>query len=142
MNEFAWNKQVDEFLAKTSQPKTNFVPAPRPPPLFSVRPRYAPPPQQSGPPRPRPRQPNSFSNNNKRPPAPVAKPSKPVERPVTPSPPPPPKPTPPVPVPAPATISKDDDENKLLETEEPTDVVDTFALIDEALFETDLLELM
>lgn len=140
MNEFAWNKQVDEFLAKTSQPKANFVQAVRPPSLFSVRPRYAPPLQQSGPPRPRPRQPNSFSNN-KRPPAPIAKP---VERPVTAPPPPPPapKPTPSVPAPEPAVIAKDDDENKLLETDEPTDVVDTFALIDEALFETDLLELM
>jgi hypothetical protein len=45
-------------------------------------------------------------------------------------------------VPSP-TILKNDDENLLLESDELTDVVDTFALIDEALLEADhLLELM
>jgi hypothetical protein len=40
-------------------------------------------------------------------------------------------------------ISNEEDENLLLKLNEPSDVVDTFALIDEALLEADhLLELM
>jgi hypothetical protein len=58
-----------------------------------------------------------------------------------------PSPTPSKPVeqvaPPPVITSQEEDENRLLEFDEPSDVVDTFALIDEALLETDdLLELM
>lgn len=109
-------------------------------PLLSLRPRFAPPrmPQQTVAPRPRPRQPTSVPN--KRLPAPAT----------TPLPPPPPTPKaverpviPPPPVPQPAIVSQEDEEKKLLESDEPSDVVDTFALIDEALLDDDdFLELM
>ena len=134
MNESAWKREVDEFLAKTTQPKLV--------PLLSLRPRYIPPPQQAPPPPPqplmprhRPRQPPSVAI--KRPVAPVKippeVPAKPVEQVVsTPAPTPAPAPT--------SNTSKEDDEDRLLES---TDIGDTFALIDEVLLETgDLLELL
>jgi hypothetical protein len=137
MNPSAWNKEVDEFLAKTKLPLPTTSVLPKPVPLLSLRPRYIPPPQQPHiprhpPPLQRPRQPSTVAIQ--RPLAPVINPSsKPIEN--TPS---------NIPSSAPSpTISKNDDENLLLESDELTDVVDTFALIDEALLEADhLLELM
>ena len=131
MNDFTWKKEVDEFLAKTTQPK--------PVPLLSLRPRFVPSPIQRQPPplmpRAQPRQPSAV---------PIKRPSAPVivrpEVPTTKAPE-PVAPTPPIQT----TInSKDDDENRLLGLNEPTDVVDAFALIDEVLLETDddFLELM
>jgi hypothetical protein len=138
MNELDWKNEVDKFLARTVQPNQRLpMPQflPQPVPLLSLRPRYRPPPPppviHRHPPPPsqqpriqRPRQPLSIVP--KRPVAPVI--------------------TPPIEQPPPNNISSviipnddDDDENELLKT----DVVDTFALIDEALFEADhLLELM
>ncbi|CAF1124354.1 unnamed protein product [Rotaria sordida] len=156
MDDSTWKKEVDEFLAKT-KPKIP-LPSPimpcQPVPLLSLRPRYIPPPpppppsqQQQKPmiprhppPSQRPRQPSSSSVANKQPVQPVVNNSSPV-----PSKPPEQIPSsnnnkPPI---QSLTISNDEDENRLLELDEPTDVVDTFALIDEALFEADhLLELM
>lgn len=112
-------------------------------PLLSVRPHYTPPsvPQQSIASRPRPRQPTSHPNN-KRPFVPVSIPAKPVERPVTPPPPSTPAAPEPTPIQRPVIV-RDEEEDRLLESDEPTDVVDTFALIDEVLLEADnLLELM
>ncbi|UJR10445.1 hypothetical protein I4U23_014649 [Adineta vaga] len=142
MNETAWKKQVDEFLARTTQPKATFSTRPiqrQPVPLLSLRPRYVPPPLLSLPhvmPRPpisnpRPRQSRPTTTPRRRPSAPViASPSNPVEQTPTKS-----NSTPIVP-------SKDD-EDLLLESDEPSDVVDTFALIDEALLGVDeFLELM
>jgi len=133
MNESAWKRSVDEFLAKTTQPKIT-VP-PKPVPLLSLRPRYIPPPvlQQPMIRQHRPRQPSTVAI--KRPLAPViTPPSKPIEQ------------VPPTnvpPAPSSPILSNEDEENQLLQLDEPTDVVDTFALIDEALFETDqFLELM
>ena len=131
MNDFTWKKEVDEFLAKTTQPK--------PVPLLSLRPRFVPSPIQRQPPplmpRAQPRQPSAV---------PIKRPSAPVivrpEVPTTKAPE-PVAPTPPIQT----TInSKDEDENRLLGLNEPTDVVDAFALIDEVLLETDddFLELM
>jgi hypothetical protein len=136
MNESAWKREVDEFLAKTTQPKP--IALPKPVPLLSLRPRYIPPPvpQQPPPlmgPRHRPRQPRSVTA--KRPLAPViTPPSKPIEQVSSNN----VLPAPSLPVPS----KEEEDENQLLELDEPTDVVDTFALIDEALIEADLLELM
>jgi hypothetical protein len=135
MNDSAWKKEVDEFLAKTTQPKLTVLP--KPVPLLSLRPRYIPPllppplPQPMVP-RYRPRQRPSVAIT--RPLAPVITPpqvpSKPVEQ----------VPSPPA---QSSTILKDEDENKLLELDEFTDIVDTFAFIDEALLETnDFLELI
>lgn len=140
MNDSTWKKEVDDFLAKTTQPK--------PVPLLSVRPRFAPPPVQRQPPpapprmlRPQLRQPTSVPN--KRPSAPlVTTPpevsKKPPEVSIK-----PPEPVPPTPEAAPMINSKEEDENRLLGLDEPTDVVDAFALIDEVLLETDdFFELM
>ncbi len=123
MNESAWKREVDEFLAKTTQPKPQVLP--KPVPLLSLRPRYIPP-LIPPPLMPRHQSPSSIRIN--RPSTPVIIPSeiptKPVEQVVS------------IPAPSP-TNSKDEDENRLLGLDEPTDVVDTFALIDEALLETD-----
>ncbi len=133
MNESAWKRSVDEFLAKTTQPKITVLP--KPVPLLSLRPRYIPPlvPQQPMVRHHRPRQPPTVAI--KRPLAPViTPPSKPIEQ--VPSNNIPPAPSPPI-------LSKEDEENQLLQLDELTDVVDTFALIDEALLEADqFLELM
>lgn len=130
MNDSTWKKEVDEFLAKTTQPK--------PVPLLSLRPRFVPPPVQRQPPPPplmpraQPRQPLTVPA--KRPSAPVITPPEVLTK----------APEPAAPTPTLATInSKEEDENRLLGLNEPTDVVDTFALIDEVLLETDdFLELM
>jgi hypothetical protein len=142
MNDSTWKKEVDEFLAKTTQPKLV--------PLLSLRPRFIPPllqPQSRPLPLPlmprhyRPRQPPPAAI--KRPPlAPVItppevsiKPAEPIASSPTPS----------------STNSKDEDENRLLGLNDPTDViindstdvVNTFAAIDEILLETDdFFELM
>jgi hypothetical protein len=148
MNDSAWKREVDEFLAKTTQPKPLLslitVPPPsqpQPVPLLSLRPRFIPPllqsPQQTIIPRqPRPRQPVSVVQ--KRPSAPtVIRPSKPIEQ--TPPPPPPP----PAPIQSSKISKEQQDEDELLQLNEPTDIVDTFALIDEALLDDDsFLELM
>ncbi|CAF2041088.1 unnamed protein product [Rotaria magnacalcarata] len=146
MDDSAWKRQVDEFLAKTTQPKP-FVPSipisSQPVPLLSLRPRFIPPllPHRPITPRypsipQRPRQPPKVSIQ--RPPPPVVNNLPPIlSKPVEPT---PIDKTSPI---QPSTILNDEDENKLLELDEPTDVVDTFAFIDEALFETDdLVELM
>ncbi|CAF3506889.1 unnamed protein product [Rotaria socialis] len=147
MDDSAWKRQVDEFLAKTTQPKP-FVPSIpssfQPVPLLSLRPRFIPPllslhrpttPRYSSIPQ-RPRQTPKVSIQ--RPPPPAVNNLPPVlSKPVEPT---PVNKTSPI---QPSTILNDEDENKLLELDEPTDVVDTFAFIDEALFETDdLVELM
>ena len=140
MNESAWKKEVDEFLAKTTQQK--------PVPLLSIRPRFAPPQVQRQPPpapprmfRPQPRQPTSVPNKRPFTPSVITPPEvskKPPEVSTK-----LPEPLPPTPEAAPTTNSKEDDENRLLALDEPTDVVDAFALIDEVLLETDdFFELM
>jgi len=139
MNESAWKREVDEFLAKTTQPKP--IVLPKPVPLLSLRPRYIPPPipQQPMVPRHRPPSQRPPSVAIKEPLAPVITPSqipsKPIEQ----------VPLNDVPTVQLSTISKEEeDENLLLKLNEPTDVVDTCALIDEALLEIDdhFLELM
>ena len=122
MNESAWKRQVDEFLAKTTQPRPQVIP--KPVPLLSLRPRYVPPPA------PQPLMPpqQSAPVRIKRPAPPVTTPAEVPTKAV--------EPTPPAPTQQPNN-SKDDDENRLLGLDEPTDVVDTFALIDEVLLETD-----
>jgi hypothetical protein len=156
MNQSDWKKEVDQFLAKTVQPKklpqTSNV-SRQPMPLLSLRPRYVPPMQQRmiayRPPPPPP-----LMGQQRMRPAPVvshiryaassvstfvkpieAVPSKIIENKIS---------VPPlVHQPLPTNTTDVDDENQLLELDEPTDVVDTFALIDEALIEADnLLELM
>lgn len=164
MNQSDWQQEVDKFLAKTTQPK-------RPPqlmPLLSIHPRFTPIQQPIAPPRPpyhqnrgqgqRPRQVSATffkrasapgsSNRHPAPPAPRAPPAMPVKAPaptvVVPRVPSPPAPPAPVRAPSPVTQADMDDENELLNFDEDADVVDTFALIDEALLlETDdLPELM
>lgn len=176
MDDLTWKKEVDKFLAKTSQPK-HFSPSnpvlSQPVPLLSLRPTYIPPllplsqhkrpsTPRHQPPFQRPRQ--SLSNFNKRSSAPVVSgPSSQVQAQAQ------PKTNEPIrnqsidqvpakPIVEASSISVEklpsndtptiqssamlqDEENELLELDEPTDVVDTFALIDEALFETDF-ELM
>ncbi len=127
MNDSTWKKEVDEFLAKTTQPKP--IVLPKPVPLLSLRPRYIPPLLQPRLPPPLMPRHQPPTVRIKRPLAPVLTPSevipsKPVEQVVS------------VPAPSP-TNSKDEEENRLLELDETTDVVDTFALIDEVLLETD-----
>lgn len=141
MNDSTWKKEVDEFLAKTTQPK--------PVPLLSLRPRFAPPPMQRQPLpaptprmfRPQPRQPTSVPNKRPFVPSVITPPEvskKPPEVSIK-----LPEPMPPTPEAAPTTNSKEDDENRLLGLNEPNDVVDAFALIDEVLLETDdFFELM
>jgi len=151
-----WEKQTNEFIAKTGQRKNSSstttttvqfesvlssVVRPR----FTPQPIVAPPLQQPSTKTPRLRQPPSVVI--KRPVISVAVPSqtstKPIEQ-----------------IPSNTTennasplkptvenqtsnISNEEDENLLLKLNEPSDVVDTFALIDEALLEADhLLELM
>jgi len=151
-----WEKQTNEFIAKTGQRKTSsstttttvqsesvFSSVVRP--RFTPQPIVAPPSQQPSTKTPRLRQPPSVVI--KRPVISVAVPSqtstKPIEQ-----------------IPSNTTennvsrlkptvenqtsnIFNEEDENILLKLNEPSDVVDTFALIDEALLEADhLLELM
>jgi len=149
-----WEKQTNEFIAKTGQRKNSsstttvqsesvFSSVVRP--RFTPQPIVAPPLQQPSTKTPRLRQPPSVVI--KRPVISVAVPSqtstKPIEQ-----------------IPSNTTennvsrwkppvenqtsnISNEEDENLLLKLNEPSDVVDTFALIDEALLEADhLLELM
>ncbi|CAF2389470.1 unnamed protein product [Rotaria sp. Silwood2] len=170
MDDSTWKKEVDEFLAKTTQPK-NFLPSItmpcQPVSLLSLRPRYIPPPllpqqqqqkpmiPRQPPPSQRPRQPSSVAYKQSAPPvvnnfSPV--PSKPTEQiPSKPTEQIPLKPTEQIPpnnnnppVQSPTILKEEEDEeDKLLEPDGSTDVVDTFAFIDEALFDADhLLELM
>ncbi len=150
-----WEKQTNEFIAKTGQRKnsSSTTTTVQSESVFSsvVRPRFTPQPivppplQQPSTKTPRLRQPPSVVI--KRPIVSVAVPSqtstKPIEQ-----------------IPSNTTannvspwkptvehqtsnIFNEEDENLLLKLNEPSDVVDTFALIDEALLEADhLLELM
>jgi hypothetical protein len=122
MNEFAWKRQVDEFLAKTTQPKPQVIA--KPVPLLSLRPRYVPPPVPQPLMPPQQSQPVRIKRPAPSVTTPAEVPTKPVEQ------------APSVPA-LQRNNSKDDDENHLLGLDEPTDVVDTFALIDEVLLETD-----
>lgn len=151
MDDLTWKRQVDEFIARTTQPKPS-TPIPlfpsQPVPLLSLRPRFIPPPPQQYQQKQKPMN-SRFPSNSQRPRqasnAPVKHPPPPPV--VNKS---PPVPSKPVEQPSTSTIAtnqssdtlKDEDENKLLEFDEPSDVVDTFAFIDDALLETDLLELM
>ncbi|CAF1161535.1 unnamed protein product [Adineta ricciae] len=147
MNDTAWKREVDAFLAKTTQSRSVLPTAsvqPQPVPLFLARPRYVPPrPLMSRPvvprapirnPRP-PRQP--MSTTPKWPTAPVIS----ASRPPSPQPQPQPNPiqqTPTVKNSSPTDAQKEDDERLLLgDLDAPSDVVDTFALIDEALLGVD-----
>ncbi|CAF3991093.1 unnamed protein product [Adineta steineri] len=155
MNDSAWKNEVDAFLARTSQPKMpsqTFSVLPKPVSLLSIRPQYFPPPPlmqqssqwQASPRQAPPRQPSrprkqSFGTT-KQPTAPtIISPPKPVEKiPLDNNSPPPPQPPSPI-------SSAQEDENLLLKLDEPTDIGDQFALIDEVLLETEadhLLELM
>ncbi|CAF1267867.1 unnamed protein product [Adineta steineri] len=154
MNDSAWKNEVDAFLARTSQPKTPsqaFSVLPKPVSLLSIRPQYFPPPPlmqqssqwQASPRQAPPRQPSrprkqSFGTT-KQPTAPtIIAPPKPVEKIPLDNNPPPPQPPSPI-------SSTQEDENLLLKLDEPTDIGDQFALIDEVLLETEadhLLELM
>ncbi len=136
-----WEKQTNEFIAKTGQRKNSSTTTTVQSESVSssvVRPRFTPQPivapalEQPSTKTPRLRQPPSVVI--KRPVISVAVPShqtstKPIEQ-----------------IPSNTTennISNEEDENLLLKLNEPSDVVDTFALIDEALLEADhLLELM
>ncbi|CAF0848848.1 unnamed protein product [Adineta ricciae] len=151
MNDTAWKREVDAFLAKTTQSRPVLPTAsvqPQPVPLFSVRPRYVPPrPLMSRPVAPRapilnprpPRQP--ISTTPMRPTAPV------ISAPRPPSPqaqaqaqlqPNPIQQTPTVNNSSPTDAQKEEDERLLLgDLDAPSDVVDTFALIDEALLGVD-----
>ena len=142
MNASDWKQEVDRFLAKTTQPKrplpTSIV-LPQPVSHLPLATRFPRPQQMRAPPpppvrsapmqRPRPALPPPVIAQS-----PVKPPSlpTPVSK-IIPAPLPPPPPT----------SSIEDDESRLLEMDEPTDVVDTFAMIDEILLEADhLLDLM
>ena len=143
MNASDWKQEVDRFLAKTAQPKRPLptsVVLPQPMSLMPLATRF-PRPQQVRAPLPPFR---SAPIQRLRPPplspAIAQSPVKPSSLPIQANKiisAPPPSPPPPL------TSSIDDDERQLLEMDEPTDVVDTFAMIDEILLEADhLLDLL
>ena len=155
MKDSDWKSEVDKFLARTTQPKKSLptsIVAPQP---FHQQPRPIAPALMSMPsprqPAPRPRPVVTAPPPKQQPvvsPPPVIEKKAPVVTPpapapaLAPAPAPTSKPAPePIPIPTPTTFV--DDESSLLDSDEQADVVETFALIDDALFEADnLLDLI
>jgi hypothetical protein len=153
INDTNRKKQVDELVTKTPQSKSGSPTTITGPSLSPVRPRFTPQPIVP----PSALQPSTRTSRSRQPPSvvlkqplvPITAPprtstktieqisSKIVEQNISP---PPPKSTVELKT---LIMTNEEDENELLELNESSDVVDTFALIDEALLEADhLLELM
>ncbi len=131
-----WEKPADEFIVKNAQQKN---PSSQPAPSSSERPRFTP--QLITGPSLQPL-PSSSTTTSK---APRLRqpPSVAIKRPLIPVTTPSPTSTKSTIEHQPSNTPNEEDENQLLKLNESADIVDTFALIDEALLEADhLLELM